>query len=359
MPTKHQRIIALLDKNNLDGLLIQQVSNFAWATDGAASYVNTAGTYGTGTLLITKAHQHLVTNNIEAPRYDQEEKLKETGWEFHIGSWYLESDHLSKLTKGLRLGADHPHPDAVDLSSELSLIRSYLDEKEQERFWSLSRSCAQAMDEAIRSIYPGMSEYRIAGILAEAAQSRGAQPIVNLVATDERTFKFRHPLPTQKVMDRYAMLVLCGRRQGLVCSITRLVHFGPLSDELVLKSKAVAAIDAAMITATRPGVPVGDIFEVMKTAYDKVGYPDEYQLHHQGGPAGYDPREFIAKHGSDALVAAGQAYAWNPSITGCKSEDTILVTKDGFEIMTEIKGWPTIPVDVNGNTILRPGILVN
>ena len=54
-------------------------------------------------------------------------------------------------------------------------------------------------------------------------------------------------------MERYAMLVLCGRKWGLVCSITRLVHFGALSDEVRRKMQATAQVDATFIAATRPG----------------------------------------------------------------------------------------------------------
>ena len=65
-----------------------------------------------------------------------------------------------------------------------------------------------------------------------------AAVVVNLIATDERIFNFRHPLPTHKRLERYAMLVLCGRQRGLVCSITRLVHFGRLPDDLRRKAEA-------------------------------------------------------------------------------------------------------------------------
>jgi antitoxin VapB len=51
-------------------------------------------------------------------------------------------------------------------------------------------------------------------------------------------------------------------------------------------------------------------------------------------------------------------YAWNPSITGTKSEDTILVTETGNEILTSISGWPVISVDIDGDTIERPAILI-
>jgi len=358
MPTKQERIVTLLEKHDLEGLLVKQVANFAWATDGASSYINTASTYGVGTLLVTKDARHLITNNIESPRFDQEEGLKAAGWEFHADRWFLPSETITKLTKGLKLGADFAYPGAVDLSSELAVARSYLTPEEQVVFRNLSTRCAQAMDEAIRAVVPGMSEYQIAGLLARAAHARGAQPIVNLVATDSRIYAYRHPLPTGKVLDKYAMLVLCGRQKGLVCSITRLVHFGPLPEELKRKSEAVATIDATMIAATRPGKTVADVFQAAVDSYKNAGYPDEYQLHHQGGPAGYDPREFLATPAADVPIGLGQAYAWNPSITGCKSEDTLLVLENGNEIMSVIDGWPTIPVKIGEQTLKRPAVLV-
>ncbi len=58
-----------------------------------------------------------------------------------------------------------------------------------------------------------------------------------------------------------------------------------------------------------------------------------------------------------AEVEIGQVYAWNPSITGTKSEDTILVGEDENEILTEIKGWPTYSVEVNRRIYQRPAIL--
>jgi hypothetical protein len=57
------------------------------------------------------------------------------------------------------------------------------------------------------------------------------------------------------------------------------------------------------------------------------------------------------------VVAAGQAFAWNPSIQGTKSEDTILAGETQAEILTETAGWPLLPLAVDGQTIMRPAIL--
>jgi antitoxin VapB len=178
-----------------------------------------------------------------------------------------------------------------------------------------------------------------------------------LVATDERIFSYRHPLPTDKKMDRYAMVVLCGRRWGLVCSVTRLVHFGRLPEEVRRKANAVAFIDATFLHQTTPGKLLGDIFQSAVQAYADQGYGGEWKLHHQGGPAGYEPREFLGLPGSQDQVFAGQTYAWNPSITGAKSEDTILIGDSGNEVLSEIPGWPLIQVEIGAEVYKRPDIL--
>jgi antitoxin VapB len=355
--TKQDRMRLLLAERHLDALLLQRVSSFAWATCGVASYVNTAATTGEARLLITPSGRHLITNNIEAPRLEGEGKLAEQGWQFHVAPWYKAPDRVAQLARGLRFGADGPVTGAVDLSHELARLRADLTPEEGERFRTLGRLCAEAIHSAVRAVQPGQTEYRIAALLAREAERRGVQAIVNLIATDERVFAFRHPLPSGKALERYAMLVLCGRRWGLVCSVTRLVHFGRLPDGLRRKAEAVARVDATFLAATQPGQTLGQVFRRATAAYAEAGFPDEWQWHHQGGPAGYEPREYIATPEGQDRVQAGQAYAWNPSIAGTKSEDTILAGAVGPEVLTAMDGWPELIQVVDDTEIARPAIL--
>jgi Xaa-Pro aminopeptidase len=354
---KQTLIQNLLAKNSCQALVLNRVSSFAWSTEGAASYVNTAAADGAASLLITPNAHYIITTNIEAARIEQEEKLIEQGWKLHAIPWWSGENAVAELAEGMRLAADSPYPGAADLGNEMARLRANLTPAEGERFQKLGRLCAEAMDEAVRSVRPGQSEFQIASLLSQATEKRGVQAIVNLIATDERIFKFRHPLPTAKKMERYAMLVLCGRKWGLVCSLTRLVHFGNLPQALREKMHAVAQVDATMIQATRPGATLAGIFEGTVNAYALAGFADEWKLHHQGGPAGYEPREYIATPTSSEIVQVGQAYAWNPSITGAKSEDTILVNQTGHQVITAISGWPELSIELDGEVFRRPAIL--
>ena len=69
------------------------------------------------------------------------------------------------------------------------------------------------------------------------------------------------------------MLVLCGRKWGLVCSITRLIHFGPIPEDLRERILATAQVNAALIEATRPGRTLGEIFTQEQADLCQAGLP--------------------------------------------------------------------------------------
>jgi antitoxin VapB len=345
---KVTRLQELLEQHGVDALLLRRVSSFAWATCGAASYVNTAISEGAASLLITRERLLLFTNVIEAPRLEQEEGLAEQGWEFHISPWEAPLQELHRLVSGMSLASDVPFPGARDISLEIARLRTHLTSAEEERFRVLGRLCAEALTAAAQHIRPGLSELHLAALMGSEAQQRGVQPIVNLVASDERAYRFRHPLPTEKKLEKYALLILSGRRRGLVCSISRLIHFGRLPDDLRLRIEATAQVNAAYIAHSRPGSSLGEVLAAGQKAYASVGFPEEWRWHLQGGLTGYEPREILATSTSQEMVSSGQVLAWNPTIAGAKVEDTILVGSEANEILTRTNLWPTVSIRVPG-----------
>jgi len=352
--TKLTSLHSLLEKYNAEAILLRRVSSFAWATEGAASYVNTATTEGAASLVVTREKKIIATNNIEAPRLRDEEKLAEQGWEFVVSPWATPLKGLNELlplgsagqVAGKTFLSDVPFGNGKDLSAEISRLRAHLTPEEGQRLRELGHLCAETITAAAQALQPGMTEYEIAALLGEEAQKRGVQPIVNLVATDGRGY--RHPLPTSKKLDKFALLVLSGRQRGLVCSVSRMVHFGKIPAELERKIRTTAQVNAAFIAHSRPGATLGRLLEIGQTAYAEAGFPGEWQHHHQGGVIGYEPREYIATPGGTDVLAAGQALAWNPTVQGAKMEDTIIVGETSNEIVTPTPLWPVETVEVPG-----------
>jgi hypothetical protein len=79
---------------------------------------------------------------------------------------------------------------------------------------------------------------------------------------------------------------------------------------------------------------------VLVPAYAAEGYADDIGLHHQGGSTGYAGRDARVTDETPGAVQPDQAFAWNPSITGSKVEDTILVRGDSHEVLTADPAWP-------------------
>jgi len=359
MREKERRARELMRQEGLSALAITNVGNFAWLTCGAGNFIGTANDVGAVTAVVTPDAKYIVCDNIEYPRISEEEVAGQ-GFEFRIFDWPQGARDaiISEIADGERLASDVPMKGAYNVSSALDSCRQSLTDAEIERYKWLGRNAGECLSLTAREIKRGMTEHEIAGLLDRRLYARGIVPTLTLIATDERIDKYRHPLPTDKKLERRAMLVTGARKWGLIVSATRMVHFGALPDELRRRHDAVAQVDAALISATRPGARMGDVFRAAMDAYSDTGYPGEWKLHHQGGPTGYRAREFKVSEATDAVIVENQAFAWNPSITGTKTEDTIVARSSGPILLSETDDWPKVNVEIDGLVIARPDVLV-
>lgn len=354
--TKLERLAACMAARQVDAVHLRRADDVAWLTGGARVYVDASSEEGIASVLITPRGRFVITNNIEAPRLQVEEPLE--GFTFVAPEWHDEREVTAELAPGLRLGVDVPTAGAVDLRSELVALRAPLVPAEVSRYRALGRDVGAAMMHVARSISPGQREHEVAGHVADAVLAVGAYPVVVLVAADARLERYRHPLPTDARVERVVMWVVCARRQGLIANLTRIVSFGRPSDELRRRMRAVAEVEATAHVATRPGAPVREVLARMIESYARVGFADAWRAHHQGGACSYGSRDYVVTPRSTERVHASQAFAWNPSVPGAKSEDTVLVSHEGLEVLTHTPGWPMIELDVDGRMFVRPDVLV-
>ena len=358
---KHARVAEYLESHDLDAAILSRRCNFSWYTCGAHNYVATACDAGNSWLLIDRNRATVLTNNIEATRLRAED-LSDTDIEiveFPYHDPAKRSAAFDKATGSMRVAADAGVPGRVlpGLGEDFGHLRWTLTSWEMDRYRSLCEDVVACVEAAARRAEPRQSENDLAGMLSEAILARGCTPWVLLVAGDDRVRQHRHPLPTDRKIEQYAMLAVCAERSGLIAACTRLVSFGAVSEDLAARHEAVATVDAALILATCVGNALGDIFAEARDAYAAVGFAEQWRRHHQGGSCGYLPREVKAAPEEKTVVLADQAFAWNPSITGTKSEDTIVCTEEGPQLLAGPTDWPSVTGQWKGRSIPRPAIL--
>jgi Xaa-Pro aminopeptidase len=337
---KRRRLHAVLDAEELDALVLRRPGNVAWYSGGGRTHIVAVQDVGVADVVVRRDGDEVVTAVNEAARIEAEE-LGALGATFRVLPW--PEDREGALPTGERLGSDSPLPGAKDVSAAVEAARRSLTAGEVDRYRELGRDAAQALTQACLALEPGWSEFQAAAQAAGGLVERGIDPVVLLVAGESRVPHHRHPLPTGEPVGGLAMLVACARRGGLIASLTRFVSFGALDAGLADAYERLLGVDAAFNLATQPGARVGDVFARGVAAYEQQGFgAGEWKLHHQGGPTGYEPRDYLADAGSDAVVEERQAFAWNPSVPSLKSEDTILA---GGEILTVDPAWPAVSVD--------------
>ncbi|RQM19901.1 hypothetical protein B5M09_013996 [Aphanomyces astaci] len=165
----------------------------------------------------------------------------------------------------------------------LAPLRQALTPLDIRRFRQLGHDCSYILSHVSRThVRPGLTEWAIGAAISQACVARGIDMVFLLKAADDRVDAIRHPLPTTNVLHHKAMLVLCGRRGGLIASLTRMDGITP-----------------------------------------------------------------------------NQAFYWNPSIAGTKSEDTVLLVEGGgrIEVLTADGDWPQVRHTMGEITYSLPDVL--
>jgi antitoxin VapB len=143
------------------------------------------------------------------------------------------------------------------------------------------------------------------------------------------------------------MAVVVAKRAGLHVAATR-ICVRHRNDEIAASMKILESVNDVVLESSLPGGTWGDTMKALASGYADIGQPDAWREHFQGGPIGFEQREFELAPTQDSSPfwvlprAANTAVAWNPSLRGgAKIEETYLVNK-GLEWLTPTPSWPVI-----------------
>ncbi len=356
---KMKRLMSLIEERGLGGILLNRVNNFAWITGGVGDNQIVWGSeIGFASILVLKDGRKLVIGSHSEVSRLMCEGLADLGYEAVELKWFESAGAFFESLKGSGpLASDVERPGFVTV--DIAPLRAQLTETEIVKYRKIGQFAADAVVEVARQIRPGMWERDVEALAASALMVQGLRPTVVLVGSDDRLVRFRRALPSEtKRVEKHAMVSVCAKKWGLTVSVGRLVHFGPLDTELRSRYEAVATINARFMASLKPGTRIADLMEQAKRWYAELGYPGEWEFHHQGGRCGYSERECLLDANSEEVVIEHQAYALNPTVQGAKAEDTFIVFREHLENITETRDWPTTPVNVDGKVYNSPDVLI-
>ncbi|WP_332899654.1 M24 family metallopeptidase [Haladaptatus sp. CMSO5] len=355
------RLDTYLEDRGLAAVWFARPTSFAWLT-GGDNFVDRHAPIGVAAAGYDGDRVAVVTDNIEADRLATEELSADVQLiEF---PWYEGSlAQMVAATTDTPAAADFSVPGLKSI--EQNLRYHPLSESSVEQYRELGSLVAKAVETVCFEATPSESERVVAARLRHKLAAHGIDTSVVLVGSDARVTDHRHYTPTETELGRYALVSVTATRDGLYASMTRTVSFAE-PEWLAKRHRVASQIQSTALAATqatgRADGTASDVFSAIQSAYAEMGYPDEWERHHQGGAAGYAGRTWIATPTLDTEVKLPMAFAWNPTVQGAKSEDTWLVTEDGFECLTRTGDWETISSPAVGfdlmlshPTILRRG----
>jgi Xaa-Pro aminopeptidase len=340
-----------------DAVLLSRRDHFAWLTAGGDNRVLNSTELGFGHLLLTQEKQYLLAHTMDALRLF-EEQAPGQGYELLPLRWY-EGDPRVKaleLAHG-RVAGDTYLPGIEEVSEELGWLHFPLASLEITRLRWLARQTETIVEEMAMEVLPGMREAEIAAQMQARFALASIDLDVLIIGSDERIFKYRHPLPTGKTVDRYLLLHPAARRWGLHANITRSLHFGPPPAAVAGAYSAVATVEGRLLSILRPGLKFAEILACQKSWYADLGMPEEWRGHFQGGPTGYIVVDAGRCLGATALVQ-NQSFDWFITATGAKVEELSLLSEKGMEILSYRGGWPGREIHTPQGTWTVPDLFV-
>jgi Xaa-Pro dipeptidase len=356
---KQERVHAFLEREGLDALVLGRQDNFAWVTAGGDSRVITTSEVGFAYLVLARDRRWLVSHAMDGQRF-LDEQAPGQGYELETLYWHQGSpeERVIELTQGMTVGADLPLPGARQYGAEIVDLHYPLTGLDLARCRWIGRTTNHILVQVAQGLELGTTEREVAARLLYEYALEGMTLDVLIVGFDDRVLRYRHPLATDKALQRYALLHPAARRWGLHANVTRLVHLEQPPSEIRRAIDAAQTVGAHVAAMLAPGVRFADVLAEQKRLYAQLGYPEEWNLHFQGGITGYtlaDPSRCLDPA---ARAVSGQAYDYFITLTGAKFEELTLLTEKGVEFASLGPGWPARNVWTPSGIIQVPDVMI-
>lgn len=201
---------------------------------------------------------------------------------------------------------------------------------------------SEAFEKATRSIRRGASESAIAAELEYQMRRLGAEKAAfeTIVAIGPRS-ALPHAQPTARKLanDELLLIDMGACQDGYMSDMTRVLFLGRPSRRVRSMYNAVLKAQLAAIDAVRPGVTAAHVDRAARRVLETEGLGSEF-VHSTGHGLGLEIHEGPRVGRRDKTkLEAGMVITIEPGayirdFGGIRIEDTVLVTKNGCEVLT-------------------------
>ena len=263
----------------------------------------------------------------------RKKRIKRVGFEASRMLYETHRRLVGDLPRGVKLKPIGPMVD------RLRMVKSD-DEIARIRRSVLTNS--EAFERVARSIRPGARENDIAAELEYQMRRLGAEKAAfeTIVAMGPRS-ALPHAQPTARKLanDELLLIDMGACQDGYMSDMTRVLFLGKPSRRVRAMYNAVLKAQLAAIDAVRPGVTAAHVDRAARRVLEPEGLGKEF-VHSTGHGLGLEIHEGPRLGRRDKTkLAPGMAITIEPGayirdFGGIRIEDTVLVTKNGCEVLT-------------------------